>query len=119
MENSLLILDSHLLELEKHLSSNDEAWLIGNRFSLADISWSVLLHRLTECNWDIILFKGKPNVQKYFQKLIQRESFVQGISERKNINLEKGKKDLKKSLKEDQLLQNIFNQLNKKVNGKR
>ena len=65
------------------------------------------------------MFKGKPNVQKYFQKLIQRESFVQGISERKNINLEKGKKDLKKSLKEDQLLQNIFNQLNKKVNGKR
>ena len=119
LENSLLILDSHLLELEKHLSKNDEAWLVGNRFSLADISWSVLLHRLTECNWDIILFKGKPNVQKYFQKLIQRESFVQGISERKNINLEKGKKDLKKSLKEDQLLQNIFNQLNKKVNGKR
>ena len=118
LENSLLVLDNHLKELENYLSTDKKKWLVGDNFSLADISWSVLLHRLAECNWDTILFRNKPHTQKYFQKLIRRESFIQGISERGNINLERGKNDLKKSLNEDRFLQNIFNELDLKVNGK-
>ena len=58
-------LNSHLVELEIKLSSSEGQWLIGDKFTLADISWSVILHRLEECGWSYLLFKNKPFVEAY------------------------------------------------------
>ena len=58
-------LNKHLCELETELSSSKKEWLASDNFSLADISWSVILHRLDECGWSDLLFQNKPFIKSY------------------------------------------------------
>ena len=74
-------MNKHLNEMEQHLSENNYKWIAGNQFSLADISWMPLLHRLEETLWLELLLKNKPKVQSYYSELKNRKSFQKAIND--------------------------------------
>ena len=108
-------LNSHLVELEIKLSSSEGQWLIGDKFTLADISWSVILHRLEECGWSYLLFKNKPFVEAYYAKIKKRQSFIQGIVFQSNPNLERGISDLKEYIDQNLFLKSLHKKLGKSI----
>ncbi len=105
-------LNNHLQELETKLSTDEADWLIGEDFTLADISWSVIFHRLEECGWYGLLTKNKPFIKSYYEKIKQRPSFRKGITEQHNPNLLKGIRDLKEAVKDDLSLKSLYKDLN-------
>ena len=104
-------LNKHLCELETELSSSKKDWLASDNFSLADISWSVILHRLDECGWSDLLFQNKPFIKSYYGKIKERDSFKKGIVDQNNPNLEKGIKDLKLAIQNNQFLKSFHEEL--------
>ena len=104
-------LNNHLYELETELASSKKDWLASDNFSLADISWSVILHRLDECGWDGLLLEKKPFINAYYEKIKQRDSFIKGIVDQNNPNLEKGIKDLKLAIQNNQFLKSLHEEL--------
>ena len=104
-------LNKHLLELETELSFSKRKWLASEHFSLADISWSVILHRLDECGWSELLLKKKPFVNAYYEKIKERDSFQKGIVDQHNPNLEQGVKDLKLAIQNNLFLKSLRNEL--------
>ncbi len=73
--------------LRRHLQLLDEqladrrAWIVGDQFTLADVSWMVLFDRLVEADWHEQLFAdGRyPNVEGYWHRLQQRSGYVEGV----------------------------------------
>lgn len=55
---------------------NDNKWLTGNQFTLADITWIPLHFTLSGAGYD---FKKFPNIQRWAERIQQRESFKKGI----------------------------------------
>ena len=108
-------LNSHLVELEIKLSSSEGQWLIDDKFTQADISWSVILHRLEECGWSYLLFKNKPFVEAYYAKIKKRQSFIQGIVFQSNPNLERGISDLKEFINQNLFLKSLHKKLGKSI----
>ena len=104
-------LNNHLLELETELSFSKKEWLASEHFSLADISWSVILHRLDECGWSDLLLEKKPFVNAYYEKIKKRDSFQKGIVNQKNPNLEKGIKELKLAIQNNPFLKSFRKEL--------
>jgi len=104
-------LNNHLLELETELSFSKREWLASEHFSLADISWSVILHRLDECGWSDLLLEKKPFVNAYYEKIKKRDSFQKGIVNQKNPNLEKGIKELKQAIQNNPFLKSFRKEL--------
>ena len=104
-------LNNHLLELETELSFSKREWLASEHFSLADISWSVILHRLDECGWSDLLLEKKPFVNAYYEKIKKRDSFQKGIVNQKNPNLEKGIKELKLAIQNNSFLKTFRKEL--------
>ena len=104
-------LNNHLLELETELSFSKREWLASEHFSLADISWSVILHRLDECGWSDLLLEKKPFVNAYYEKIKKRDSFQKGIVNQKNPNLEKGIKELKLAIQNNPFLKSFRKEL--------
>lgn len=104
-------LNNHLFELETELSFSKKEWLASEHFSLADISWSVILHRLDECGWSDLLLEKKPFVNAYYEKIKKRDSFQKGIVNQKNPNLEKGIKELKLAIQNNPFLKSFRKEL--------
>ena len=104
-------LNNHLFELETELSFSKKEWLASEHFSLADISWSVILHRLDECGWSDLLLEKKPFVNAYYEKIKKRDSFQKGIVNKKNPNLEKGIKELKLAIQNNPFLKSFHKEL--------
>ena len=97
----------HLQELEDHLSSNKSHWLVSDYFSLADVSWAVLFHRIEETGWMALLIEDKQNVQKYFNKIKLRPSYKEAILDYKHPIVDKGVKDLFESIKNENNINKI------------
>jgi len=108
-------LNNHLNELESKLSSSKNKWLIGDNFTIADISWAVILHRLEECGWSDLLFKNKTFIKAYYAEIKKRPSFVKGIVDQGNPNLEKGICDLKNYIKHNLFLKSIHKKLDESI----
>ncbi|MGB5996756.1 MAG: glutathione S-transferase family protein [Marinomonas sp.] len=68
------VLDSFFQQADDILQHRD--WLVGNQFTLADITWVPLHFTLVGSNYDFSRF---PAVQAWAEKLQQRESFKKGV----------------------------------------
>ncbi len=110
IKRSLKNIDNHLLELNDHLKTREEDWIINNSFTLADISWAVILHRIEEVGWDEILFRDKPFLEDYFKKVKAKQSFKSSIINYDHEILDRGKTILKSKIKEDQNLKSLFSE---------
>ena len=72
-------LKSHLTSLDSHLQN--KIWIDGDKFSIADITWMTLLHRLDEVNLVDLFTKKLSNLRDYYSRLKNRESFSSCIIE--------------------------------------
>jgi glutathione S-transferase len=96
----------HLDALGEHLDSHGGPWIAGERFTLADVSWVVILDRLAEADWDEYFWgQGRrPTVAAYWQRLQARPSYRSEIVERRCPNTRRGIAALKDAKAADRRL---------------
>ncbi|NIB40965.1 glutathione S-transferase family protein [Pseudomaricurvus alkylphenolicus] len=72
----------HLSDLEQQLEING-AWIMGEQFTLADVSWLTVFERLREADWlDYYLRDNQyPNISRYWEALKSRDSYRTAILE--------------------------------------
>jgi glutathione S-transferase len=72
----------HFDELEQQLRASGGPWILGERFSLADVGWMVILDRLREVDWiDVLLGGARPLVRRYWEALQARPSYRTAIAD--------------------------------------
>ncbi|MCA3741949.1 glutathione S-transferase family protein [Phenylobacterium sp.] len=86
----------HLRALEDQLALTSGDWILGADFSLADVSWMSLLHRLEETWWlkHILANHGLPRVSAYWTRLKGRESYRSQITALPHPIIDRGIADL-------------------------
>ncbi len=66
----------HLAALEGQLAASGGPWILGNSFSLADVSWAVILERLREAAWlEALVPPARGRVAAYWTALRRRPSW--------------------------------------------
>lgn len=68
------VLDGHLAK-QKLVSGSDEAWLVGNRISFADLaflSWYTVVERLPSNQYNV---NDYPHVKLWLENMSSRKSF--------------------------------------------
>ena len=78
-----------------------QALIDGDQFSIADITWMVLFHRLNELQILTLLLADREKVNSYYKRLKERDSFKNCIinfsDESTLLGIEKLKSDIKTS----------------------
>jgi glutathione S-transferase len=70
----------HLDELEAELAASGGPWILGDRYSLADVSWTVIIERLDEAVWlDLFLDGRRPRVAAWWKAVRARPSHAAAI----------------------------------------
>ncbi|MGB5810433.1 MAG: glutathione S-transferase family protein [Polyangiales bacterium] len=92
-------LERHLDALSAQLSSHGGSWICGSQFTLADVSWVVLLDRLVEADWDEYLWGNgrRPVVAAYWVRLRERPSVQRQIDATRCEITRAGMSDLKQA----------------------
>lgn len=90
---------AHLDALGRLLDGHGGAWIAGDDFTLADVSWVVILDRLAEADWDEYFWgNGKrPAVAAYWERLQARPSYRSEIMEMRCPMTQRGIADLKRA----------------------
>jgi len=72
---------AHLDALEKQLDSSGGPWILGDAFSLADVSWLAIFERLAQADWLGVFTGGgrRPACAAYEARLRARPSHRQAI----------------------------------------
>jgi len=93
----------HLDTLGRLLDGHGKPWIAGEQFTLADVSWVVILDRLVEADWDDYLWgSGKrPTIAAYWERLKARPSYRSEILDMRCPITQKGIADLKRAKVED------------------
>jgi len=89
----------HLDALGAQLEASGGPWIAGERFTLADVSWVVILDRLAEADWDGFFWgEGRrPAVAAYWQRLRERPSYETAIVKARGATLLAGAAELKQA----------------------
>ncbi len=71
----------HLDGLEEQLERVGGPWILGDHFTLADVSWLVIFERLRQTDAEVaFLGDGKrPNLTAYWERLKQRPAYAEAI----------------------------------------
>jgi glutathione S-transferase len=106
LRNSRRHMQGHLDALEEQLEKRGGAWITGDRFTLADVSWVVILDRLVEADWGEYFWgDGKrPAVAAYWQALQARPSYRTEILEARCPITLQGIEDVKQAKASDPAL---------------
>lgn len=96
-------LERHLDALTAQLESHGGPWICGDQFSLADVSWVVLLDRLVEADWDAFFWgqDRRPRIAAYWARLQERPSVRRQIEGARADITKKGMADLKRAKRQD------------------
>jgi len=80
----------HLAELEQQLDTNSP-WIMGEQFTLADVSWMTVFERLREADWLEYYLRDNqyPNLSKYWQRLHARDSYKTAILDHGHHSIDK------------------------------
>ena len=81
LQRSRAHMERHLDALAAHLDSHGGPWIAGADYTLADVSWVVILDRLAEADW-AAHFWGvgrRPTIAAYWSRLQERPSFAAAI----------------------------------------
>jgi len=91
IHKSQIQLYSFFNQLESQLANSGGPNILGSFFSLADVSWMVIFHRLREADWlKILLTEKYPLINKYWRELQTRDSYQSGILDYSHPSVEKG-----------------------------
>ncbi|MEN0061318.1 MAG: glutathione S-transferase family protein [Myxococcota bacterium] len=66
-------------ELEIRLTRSEGPWMLGADFTLADVSWAVLLNRLDEADTLDAFLDGRPAIGAYWNAVQSRPSFATAV----------------------------------------
>ena len=74
-------MNSHLDALEAKLEESGGPWLLGDTFTLADVSWVVIFDRMREADCADLFLGGDlhPRVTAYRDKLFAGSCYAKGI----------------------------------------
>jgi len=86
-------LATHLDALEQGLERSGGPWILGDEYSLADVSWLVIFERLRQVNAEgVFLGAGKrPRTTEYWQRLQQRPAYTEAILKHDHPLIEYGR----------------------------
>lgn len=69
-------MERHLDDLETRLATTGSSWIVGAKFTLADVSWAVILDRLREADWTEILDSPRrPHVAAWWSRIRARDGY--------------------------------------------
>ena len=102
-------LNVHLSDLNNHLA--EKKWIDGDTFSLADITWMVILHRLEELQLIDKFLINKENLMKYYSLLKERKSFTESILNFNHPSVETGINRLKKEILTNKNLKSFYSSI--------
>lgn len=99
MARSRRQLATHLDALEKQLGERGGPWILGEPFSLADVSWLVIFERLRQADaLDPFLGDGRrPLCAAYWQRLCARPSYREAIAGHSHPTIEHGTRRLRET----------------------
>jgi glutathione S-transferase len=94
---------THLDRLGEQIERSGGPWIAGERFTLADVSWLVILDRLAEADWDAWFWGDdrRPAVAAYWERLRARPSFESAIVRERCETLVAGMADLEAAKRAD------------------
>jgi len=72
------VMDECEAELQSH--EDNRWWLCSPDVSIADVSFSVLLHRLWEIGFDRKMWSNRPFIKRYYARVQQLDSFQEAIN---------------------------------------
>jgi len=90
---------AHLDALERQLHASGGPWILGETFSLADVSWLVIFERLEQAD-ALHVFTGesrRPACAAYWERLRARPSYRQAILEHSHTTIERGTRRLREA----------------------
>ncbi len=94
---------AHLQTLENALAKADGDWILGDQFSLADITLSCLLLRLDETGW-LTWFEQTAHIEQvtdYYRRLQARPAWTEAISDHAHPIVTRAKIDLSSAVDAD------------------
>lgn len=96
-------MEAHLDALGAHLEREGGPWIAGPRFTLADVSWVVILDRLAEVDWDGYFWGGgrRPAVAAYWERLRARPSYATAIEQARCERTRRGMAGVARAKAED------------------
>ena len=71
---------THLDAFEEQLAKTGGPWIVGDAFTLADVSWVVILERLVEGDVLPCFLEGRPGVSGYWDRLRARPGYAAAIT---------------------------------------
>ncbi|MFQ5698555.1 MAG: glutathione S-transferase family protein [Myxococcota bacterium] len=85
-------MERHLDALSRQLRVQGGPWIAGEAFTLADLSWAVLLDRLVEADWEALFWgrERRPTVARYWERLQARPSHVREILDVRRAGTRRG-----------------------------
>lgn len=103
---------AHLDALEAQLSTSGGPWIIGDQFTLADVSWAVILERLNEAECiELYIGDGKrPALTAWWQAIQARPSYDQAIRGHAHPTVERGRLRLRAAMDADPELRSALSE---------
>ena len=73
--------NAYLDELERQLAKSGGPWILGETFSLADVSWMAIFERLRQVDNEHVFISGglRPACTAYWERLKKRPSYAEAI----------------------------------------
>ena len=99
LERSRRQMSAHLDALEKQLLTTGGPWILGECFSLADVSWLVIFERLVQADC-LHVFIGedrRPHCAEYWSRLKGRRSYREAILDHSHVTITHGTRRLRES----------------------
>lgn len=98
LEESRKYMHQHIDALEQHLKTAQGPWILGEQFSLADISWLVIFERLRQADsLDLFLPPNEvPACRAWWQAGIARASYREAILEHELPVVQSGTQSLRR-----------------------
>ena len=99
----------HLTEFQDHLKDGGP-WIMGDQYTLADVSWSCIFLRLDETGWLDHFFSTNDFavLEKYYAAIKARPSWQSAIVEKGHPIIDKASIDLKKLASENATVKNLL-----------
>ena len=110
VEKSREAMGIHLDALAAQLESHGGSWITGEAFTLADISWMVLLDRLVEADWTRVFWADgkRPVVAAYWDRLQCRPSYTSAITGMRSADIRQGIEELRVAKRENPTLRAVL-----------
>ncbi len=100
------LVGGHLDALEAELEKHGGPWIMGERFTLADVGWCAIFERLRQACWlDLYLGAGqRPACAAYWDRLRARPSYRVAILENGHPSIDRGMRRLAEAKASDPAL---------------